>query len=105
MEVLQLRLLVTLSALVLSAPAWSAQPPTCAAGDSNAVMAKIREYILPAPDAPEHRVMVLKHGEDWRITEYSGLRVSIQCRPASKADELNGVQFGEIGFTYEASRS
>jgi hypothetical protein len=37
-------------------------------------------------------------------TEYSGHRVFIRCRPASKADELNGVQYGEVEFQYETSR-
>ena len=99
-----MRLLVIFFALALSAPGWSAQLAACAPGDSNAVMAKVRQYIMPAPDAPQHRLMVWKSGDGWSISEYSGLRVSIRCRPASKADELNGVQFGEIDFTYEASR-
>ncbi len=100
-----MRFLVTLCALALSSPSWSAHLGPCSNSDAAAALAKIRQYILPAPDSPQHRWMVSKSGEGWRITEYSGLRVFIRCQPVSKADELNGVQYGEIEFQYEASRA
>jgi len=99
------RILVTLAAFALSIPSWSANLVACSNSDASAVQAKIRQYILPAPDSPQHRWIVWKAGNTWLITEYSGLRVHIQCRPVSKADELNGVQYGEIEFSYDASRS
>ena len=86
-------------------PSWSASTYACSNSDASAVLAKIRQYILPAPDSPEHRWMVSKAGEGWKITEYSGLRVFIRCQAVSKADELNGVQHGNIEFQNEASRT
>ena len=100
-----MRFLVTLAALALTTPSWSGNLGACSNTDAAAALAKIRQYILPAPDSPQHRWMVSKAGEGWRITEYSGLRVFIRCQPVSKADELNGVLNGEIEFQYEASRS
>ena len=100
-----MRFLVTLAALALTTPSWSGNLGACSNTDDAAALAKIRQYILPAPDSPQHRWMVSKAGEGWRITEYSGLRVFIRCQPVSKADELNGVLNGEIEFQYEASRS
>lgn len=100
-----MRFLVTFAVLACSVPAWSASPGPCSNADASAALAKIREYIQPAPDAPEHRWLVIKTDPGWRIEEYSGLRVLIRCHPRSKADELNGVQFGEVEFRYEASRS
>jgi len=69
-------------------------------------MEKIRQYILPSPDSAEHRRVVSKgDGHDrWTINEYSGFRVLVRCQPVSKADVLNGVQYGEIEFLYEVSR-
>ena len=99
-----MRFLLTFAALALSMPSWPASLVACSNSDASAVLAKVRQFILPAPNAPEHRWMVSEFGEGWRITEYSGHRVFIRCRPASKADELNGVQYGEVEFQYEASR-
>jgi TonB family protein len=99
------RFLATLAALALTTPSWSGNLGACSNTDASAALAKIRQYILPAPDSPQHRWMVSKAGDGWRITEYSGLRVFIRCQPVSKADELNGVLNGEVEFQYEASRS
>jgi TonB family protein len=104
-EIFQVRLLFTLAALVISTTGWSASLGPCSNDDAAALLARIRQYILPAPDSPQHRWMVSKEGGFWRITEYSAHRVFIRCRPMSKADELNGVQYGEIEFRYDASRT
>src|SRR5690348_5565190 len=99
----RMRVSVTVAAIALCIPAWSATPATCPDAEANGVLSKFRQYILPAPDAPEHRWMVSKAEEGWRLTEYSGLRVLVRCRPVSKADELNGFQYGEVEFRYDAS--
>jgi TonB family protein len=103
-EAFQVRFLFTLVASALSIQCWSGNLVACGNSDASAVLATINRYIMPAPDLPQHRWMVSQGDEGWLITEYSGLRVSIRCYTASKADELNGVQYGEIRFHYEATR-
>jgi len=104
-EAFPMSFLITLATLALSMPSWSAE---CSVSDTSAVMNKIREYLYPSPDSPQHRriAWTQANSDDERIiTEYSGLRISIECRPPSKADELNGIQqHGEIHLEYEAAR-
>ena|SRR6187399_2506004 len=105
MEPFPMRFLITLAILALSMPSWSAE---CSASDTTAVMKKLREYIYPSPDSPQHRRIAWTQAnsdQERIITEYSGLRISLECRPPSKADELNGIrQYGDIHLEYEAAR-
>jgi TonB family protein len=91
--------------LALNLPGNAADTDACNAGDTAAILAKFRQYTLPAPDSPQHRWIVSQATEGWRITEYSGLRVLARCKAMSKADELNGVHRGEVEFQYDASRT
>lgn len=102
-----MRFFVTLFVLTLSTPGWSAELTACSNGNATAALAKFRQHISPAPDSPQHRWMVSKRdgSQSWTLTEYNGLRVFVQCQPVTKADELNGVQYGQIEFRYDASRT
>ena len=100
-----MRIFVTLVSLALSTQGWSASLGACSNSDAAAALAKVREYIVIAPDSPQHRWMVSESGDGWRITEYNGLRVFVRCQPPTKADELNGVQHGEVEFQYDVSRT
>lgn len=99
-----MRLLVTLALLVLSSPGWSATLGPCSNDDAAAMLAKVRLYVFPAPNAPQHRWLVTKAGDGWRITEYDAVRVFVRCKPVTKADELNGVMYGEVEFQHQVSR-
>jgi TonB family protein len=84
-------------ALALNSPAWSAESGACSETVTNAVRAKLGEFILRVPDSPQNRWMVAKDGESWRITEYTGVRVAVRCQPASTA--------GEVVFQFATSRT
>src|SRR5262245_8650793 len=88
-------------------PGWSAESSACSAGDAAAVLAKLRQYSSPAHESPKHRWLVSKHDDSnsWTITEYSGLRTTTSCQPVTKADELNGVQYGMIELRFDARRT
>ncbi len=102
-----MRFAVTLIALAFSMPGWSAELTACSNADAAALLTKFRQHISPAPESPQHRWIVSKSdGSDhWMITEYSGLRVFIRCRPMTRADELNAIHEGVIEFRYEARRT
>jgi TonB family protein len=93
-----------LFALALAFPAWSAGPNSCSDADTSAVRAKLGEYILRVPDAPQNRWVVSKADESWRISEYKGLRVSIRCNPVAAADAQTEIS-GEVELRFAASRT
>jgi hypothetical protein len=99
------RLLVTLAAIASSSSVWSADLVPCSNDDAAAALAKFRQYVMPAPDAPQHRWMVSRASGDWQITEYNAVLVFVRCKPVTKADQLNGVMYGEVEFQHEASRT
>lgn len=101
-----MRFTVVLLALAFSVPGWSAGLTACSNADAAALLTKFRQYITPAPESPQHRWIVSKSddSDQWMITEYSGLRVFIRCRPVTRADELNAIQEGVVEFRYEARR-
>jgi hypothetical protein len=99
------RLLVTIAAIASSSSVWSADLVPCSNDDAAAALAKFRQYVMPAPDAPQHRWMVSRSRGDWQITEYNAVLVFVRCKPVTKADQLNGVMYGEVEFQHEASRT
>jgi TonB family protein len=99
------RLLVTLAALAWSSSGWSANLGPCSNEDAAAGLAKFRQYVMPAPDAPQHRWMVSRTSGNWQITEYNSVLVFVRCKPVTKADQLNGVMYGEVEFRHEVSRT
>jgi hypothetical protein len=104
-EILQVRLLVTLAVLASSSPGWSANLGPCGNDDAAAALAKFRQFVMSAPGAPQHRWMVSRASGDWQITEYNAVLVFVRCKPVTKADQLNGVMYGEVEFRHEVSRT